>query len=299
MFTHERLKPKKWDGRRYEYAHAKLDGHRVTFFKNEDGSLTAYGREVRPDLEMTRRFPRLADPVWGSPLVRRFKKEAPPRSSMDCEVWSPGRPASHVPTALREGSEPLQVTAFALPWWDGKDLEAVRVDKIRDDFRGLLWMDNDEFAELSSLEDLIGDEWLTSETVKFQEWNEHLVQLALAKGLEGYVLKSMNYLGWCKVKAEETVDCVCTGVEPGKGKYEGLVGSLEGSVYNGDELVVVANVSGMTDDERKAMSQSDAGRVFEVAYQYVGAKGKLRHPRFVRWRDDKPAKECTWDQLES
>lgn len=289
MFTHERLKPKKWDGRWRDFAHAKLDGHRVTFFKNEDGSLTAYGREVRPDLEMTRRFPRLL----AHGLVRRFGTAAPPRSSMDCEVWSPGHPASHVPTAMREGSEPLAVTAFAMPWWDGKDLEDVRIDKIQDDFRGLVW-DDDQFAQLHPLEELLGDPpWDES-------WAEQkLVQLALAKGLEGYVLKSMNYLGWCKVKAEETVDCVCTGVEPGKGKYEGLVGSLEGSVYNGDELVVVANVSGMTDDERKAMSQSDAGRVFEVAYQYVGAKGKLRHPRFVRWRDDKPAKECTWDQLES
>lgn len=226
-------------------------------------------------------------------MVKRFKKEAPPRSSMDCEVWVPGKPASEVPTALREGHLPLEITAFAMPWWDGKDLEAVRVDKIRDDFRGLIW-DDHQFAELCPLEELLGDPpWDES-------WAEQkLVELATAKGLEGYVLKSMNYLGWCKVKAQEAVDCVCTGIEPGKGKYEGLVGSLEGSVYNNGELVVVANVSGMTDDERKAMSMNDAGRVFEVAYQYVGAKGKLRHPRFVRWRDDKPAKECTWDQLAS
>lgn len=286
MFTHERLKPKKWDGRWRDFAHAKLDGHRVTFFKGDAG-LVAYGREVRPDLEMTSRFPSLL----ASEVVQRFKKEAPPRSSMDCEVWVPGKPASDVPTALREGG--VVVTAFAMPWWDGKDLEAVRVDKIRDDFRGLVW-DDHQFAELHPLEELLGDPpWDES-------WAEQkLVELAAAKGLEGYVLKSMNYVGWCKVKAEETVDCVVTGVEPGKGKYDGLVGSLEGSVYRDGELVVVANVSGMTDDERKAMSVNDAGRVFEVAYQYVGAKGKLRHPRFVRWRDDKPAKECTWDQLAS
>jgi len=36
--------------------------------------------------------------------------------------------------------------------------------------------------------------------------------------------------------------------------------------------------------------------VMEVSYQYVGDKGRLRHPNFVRWREDKPAAECTLSQ---
>lgn len=287
MFTHERLKAKKWRGQRLTWAHAKLDGHRVTFFKNEDGSLTAYGREVRPDLELMHRFPKLADLA----LVQRFQKEAPPRSSMDCEMWVPGMPASKVPTALRNDFRGLRVTAFALPWWGGKDLEDVPVEKIRDDFRGLLWND-DEFAELVLADELLGDEW-------GEGAEDVLVNAARVRGFEGWVLKDKNYLGWWKVKAEETVDCVVTGLVPGKGKYEGMCGSLKVSVYRGSEMVVVANVSGMDDADRAAITHRDIGRVVEVAYQYVGAKGKLRHPRFVRWRDDKPAKECTWDQLES
>ena len=35
------------------------------------------------------------------------------------------------------------------------------------------------------------------------------------------------------------------------------------------------------------------GKVIEVRYQYIGDKGRLRHPNFVRWRDDKPPDECT------
>ena len=31
----------------------------------------------------------------------------------------------------------------------------------------------------------------------------------------------------------------------------------------------------------------DIGRIVEVEYQRVTRLGKLRHPRFKRWRDDK------------
>ena len=131
MFTHERLKPKNWRGKAHTHLQVKLDGWRLTLFKGEH--VVAFGREVRLDLEHLTRFPRLLE----APAVKTFMQYAPARSSLDCEMWVPGHRASAVPTALRDRSYDLHVSPFAVPWWDGRDLEDVSFDKIMEDFRGL------------------------------------------------------------------------------------------------------------------------------------------------------------------
>jgi len=113
---------------------------------------------------------------------------------------------------------------------------------------------------------------------------------------EGWVLKDGNLDSWYKLKREHEIDLVVTGVKDGRGKYLGLVGALVLSTTEGFE---VARVGGMTDAERVWMSEHEdelVGRVCEVRYQYVGDRGRLTHPRFLRWRDDKTASECLADQ---
>lgn len=116
---------------------------------------------------------------------------------------------------------------------------------------------------------------------------------------EGLVFKHHHLYHWYKWKPVLTADVIVVDVKVGEGKFAGLVGGLVCAV----EGQVVANVgTGIDDALRQAMTDEWmagglVGRVAEVAYQYVGSGGKLRHPRFVRWRTDKPADQCLLDQF--
>src|SRR5690606_14492263 len=119
---------------------------------------------------------------------------------------------------------------------------------------------------------------------------------------EGVVLKDANLFNWYKWKPVKTIDVVITDFTEGDGKYLGYIGSLKVSVYDErGSLIEIANVSGMTDLERDEITDLATnggllGRVCEVKYQYVGSGGRLRHPRFKCWREDKPAGECKTSQ---
>lgn len=111
-----------------------------------------------------------------------------------------------------------------------------------------------------------------------------------ARGLEGLIVKDPEALyvckrshAWMKIKAEETVDVRIVDVEPGTGKYEGLVGALVVD-FNG----VRVNVgSGLSDKMRGEDFGLFRDRLIEVEYHEVTPDGSLRHPRFKRFRDDK------------
>lgn len=191
------------------------------------------------------------------------------------ELWVPGKPASFVKSALKDSPGELQITYFAVENFD----EGHRLEALRRYFEDLKL----DFAEF------LVDQSYTDES---------LLELAKTRGAEGWMLKNGNMLDWYKLKATETVDCVVTGHEEGKRQHLGLVGSLIGSVYDGTRLVEIARVGGFDMETREAISDKvPMGAVMEVAYQYVGSQGRLRHPRFIRFRDDKLPTECTKDQL--
>jgi ATP-dependent DNA ligase len=128
-----------------------------------------------------------------------------------------------------------------------------------------------------------------------------------------------------KVKRVRTIDAVVVGWRPGK--LEGTVGALILGLYQGEDLRVVGHCSGLTTAEKRRLvgflepyetgergageaSRWTAGRelewislrpelVVEVDFDHVSA-GRIRHgAKLRRWRDDKPARECGFDQLKS
>jgi ATP-dependent DNA ligase len=149
---------------------------------------------------------------------------------------------------------------------------------------------------------------------------------------EGVIAKerSAPYLpgerrGMVKVKRTRTIDAVVAGWRPGK--QERTVGALILGLYDGDDLRVVGHCSGLTAKAKRDLvdtlapyetgergssdpSRWSSGRdlewvslrpelVVEIDFDHVSA-GRIRHgAKLRRWREDKPPRECTVDQLAS
>ncbi len=154
-------------------------------------------------------------------------------------------------------------------------------------------------------------------------WLEH-AEGAIAK------LRSSPYLpgerkAMVKVKRVRTIDAVIVGWRPGK--EDGTVGALILGLYDGEQLRVVGHCSGLSASEKRRLpgflaayasgetgsgepSRWSAGKdlewiglrpelVVEIDFDHVSA-GRIRHgAKLKRWREDKPASECTYDQLAS
>ena len=131
--------------------------------------------------------------------------------------------------------------------------------------------------------------------------------------------------GMAKVKRVRTIDAVVVGWRPGK--EEGTVGALILGLYDGGELRVVGHCSGLSAAEKKRLvgflapyesgergsadpSRWSAGKdlewiglrpelVVEIDFDHVSA-GRIRHgAKLRRWRDDRSAEECSYEQLQS
>ena len=129
-----------------------------------------------------------------------------------------------------------------------------------------------------------------------------------------------------KVKRTRTLDAVVAGYRPGKDA--GTVGSLILGLYEpGGELRVVGHCSGIKPAEKRALrdrlvpyetgtrGRGDASRwksekelewielrpelVVEVSFDQSSG-GRIRHgTKLLRWRDDKPPRDCLLDQMEA
>ena len=90
-------------------------------------------------------------------------------------------------------------------------------------------------------------------------------------------------------------------VEPvTKNYFYGWAGSLKLGLYDGDKLVHVGDLSGI-DELVKEHWKDYVGSVAEISCMEItenqnGGWG-FRHPRLLSWRKDKPARECTVDQV--
>lgn len=119
----------------------------------------------------------------------------------------------------------------------------------------------------------------------------------LAQGQEGIILKDMSGV-WedkrvktqVKFKAELDCDLKIVGIQPGTGKYEGLVGAL--LCESEDGIIKVDVGSGLSDFDRKEFTEnSPVGKIAAVVYnaRIKNKQGEesLFLPRLMEIREDK------------
>jgi len=86
-------------------------------------------------------------------------------------------------------------------------------------------------------------------------------------------------------------------VEPvTKNYFYGWAGSLKLGLYDGDKLIHIGNLSGIT-DEIKQNWKDYVNTVVEVSCMEIHDTGGLRHPKALNWLKDKNPTECTMEQI--
>ena len=220
--------PAKRDASTYAYAQAKCDGVRVLVVREADRLFvfTTVGHDL---VEKHRHHP-----LW-------FKLESHLRIGewVDGELCVPNAGREAVKTALCELDPQLEFRGFGCSWLPiDADLSKVHTTLHK---RGIFVPPFCEMKWIDTLRDgLPGED---------------------RAGRDGLVYKDSMYGAWAKHKNERTIDLIVVGIKDGKGKFEGMCGSLQCALADGR---VVANVSGMDDEVRAAISGEDAYRVCVV-----------------------------------
>jgi ATP-dependent DNA ligase len=185
--------------------------------------------------------------------------------------------------------------AFDILQYDGRDLRDLPLvqrkailKKALWDFKDQLppWLHRVKYYSVDRLEEI---------------WEENVVH----QFFEGVVFKSLDGKygdEWGRMKREFTIDYVFMGVSKSDKFERDAVKSILGGLFIDGELKQVCKVGGLSHAERYEFwdRQSEfIGRVFEAKGKGLFKSGALRHPNFVKFRDDKRPDECTlpWRKL--
>jgi bifunctional non-homologous end joining protein LigD len=216
--------------------------------------------------------------------------------------------------AWQEANTKAMFIAYDILWVDSQDLRGEPYYNRMISLKSLLLRDQFEFIRIHEGQSTYGGVQAFFESV-------------VAAGGEGIVIKDVMAKygqGVWKLKGVDTFDVVISGFQDGKGKFKELIGAVEFSCFEGEELVRVGKCSGMEDGAVRWAFEGDKGKdsgnylipcmdgpgpegsrswfthhrdsligtVIEVKSSGLTAKGKLRHPRFMRTRPDKDKTMC-------
>jgi len=314
------------EGERYVYE-IKLDGFRcLAFVDGEEVFLQSRGS--RP---LGRYFPELVFPhgryvLDGEIVVRGSEGGAAgrrPASRAPLNRWSGREDFDALQQRLHPAASRVQRLAGETPAvYVAFDLLALDEES---------WLGRSFAERRAGLEKLLaGAAWAEAPVELMQTTDSALEAKRWLAHAEGAMAKERSAIyepgrrrGMVKVKRVRTIDAVVVGWRPGK--EPDTVGALILGLYDGAELRVVGHCSGLTASEKRRLvgflephqsgergsadpSRWTAGRdlewvglrpelVVEIDFDHVSA-GRIRHgAKLRRWREDKPPRECTYDQL--
>lgn len=198
---------------------------------------------------------------------------------------------------------PVKFAVFDCIWFDGVDISGLPYRLRLQYVDTVLSMLRDERFHM--VENIQVHSLQEAYTIAQQHWD---------LGLEGVVVKSLDKAYYdkgamLKIKRHETVDLVVYEMQPGSGKYANTVGALLCGYYDEETGTIkhVTKVNCGTDADRDwwknffdslpiNRQHGEGWKVLEVKAQEV-TETSLRHPVYVRVRDDKSYTMCTRDTI--
>lgn len=276
------LKPKDYcTGTLFKFLQVKEDGLRVLVTKDEDG-IRAETRAGKTDFW---------DKLKHVKEIARLIANIPLGTSLDCELFAKGVQATDIKTLINNADERLILSPFAMPFYGYVDFRDKGYIFIITLLRELgFQVPHTEYWDESKL--------YGKESLEVAKLEAHKLKI------EGYVVKQAHYEGWFKIKPVRTVDVVVMDTE--LSESDSFMGGLKNikvgvwtTIEDRELLVEIASVgTGFEAEYRMTVEPASLlGKVCEVTYDSLAGKGKLKFPRFLRWRDDKLANECTMDQI--
>lgn len=268
-------------------AEPKLDGSRYMLYLDEDGAVHLYSRRDFPRIDKALNVPHFAKAypnLKGTVLDGEVMHPNPTKLGDTTGIMN-SLPAKAV--ARQAEDEKLHFNAFDCLFLFGEDIRQKPLRYRREALELAVAMMKNPCVR----------------TVPQTDEKDHLFRTIIAAGGEGTVLKNVHSaygINWVKNKRVADFSVIISGYKPGKGKYADTLGAVAVSVYRDGALVEVGFASGMTDDERHDIwTHQDAylGRVVDISAQEITQDGRMRHPRWLRLRDDVAPETLTFEKL--
>lgn len=128
------------------------------------------------------------------------------------------------------------------------------------------------------------------------EDTKHYLEMGFTPVTKNYFNRLVGGIEYGVVISEDKLIELKALEKKSKGKKKFDIITLKGL-----KLLKVGECEGITDEERLYMTEHVTdllGSVIEVkGNEIFNDTGRIRHPRFVRYREDKRAEECTWETL--
>jgi bifunctional non-homologous end joining protein LigD len=276
----------------------KYDGYRV-FACKAGSDVRVYTRRAN---DWTARFRPIAEGVARLPARECVV------DGEACVVDEAGRPSfAALQEWLSDPTQPAKIAyaVFDLLWLDGRDLRKEPIENRREQLEKLIAGQGAPFSMSRSVAGPVRD----------------LLAAAKAGGLEGLVAKRKGspYVAgrsgyWLKMRFDRTQDCAIAGWIP-LADTDDVMGALLLAVADGGKLVFAGRVGTGFDDRTRSQLAKKLGRggststveggprvrdahwvtptlVAECAFTEWTRDGSMRHPRFLRLRDDKAPLDC-------
>lgn len=274
------FKVKEYDGQLVSIAQIKFDGYYCEVYKIKDCI------EICMKKQNINLWPKLQK----IEIIKNQIESLPNETILRCELHCLGIPATSVPTLINDADIRLLLSPFKIELYDGK----IPNLNFQEEFDLLFTKHCFTVPEYYC-------SWNPSKILSLEEI-ESLKDAAKKLKTEGFVVKNNKYQYQCwKIKPNKTVDAfIINYVISESDSFSGGLKAVKIAVWDGNKCIEVASCgSGFNAEYRmKVDPKTLIGRVGEFKYQSVAAKGRLKFPTFLRWRDDeKTAEQCLISQL--